>query len=56
METGLAKLWALDAIGLSADDIASIRWRNAAKIFPPGSFPTLAPSASGAHRTPARAS
>jgi predicted TIM-barrel fold metal-dependent hydrolase len=56
METGLAKLWALDAIGLSADDIASIRWRNAAEIFPPGSFPTLAPSASGAHRTPARAS
>ena len=44
METGLAKLWALEAIGLSADDIAAIRWRNAARIFAPGSFPTIAPA------------
>jgi len=41
METGLAKLWALGVIGLSADDLAAIRWRNAARIFPPGSFPAL---------------
>ena len=42
METGLAKLWALEVIGLSADDMAQIRWRNAARIFPPASFPELA--------------
>lgn len=36
--TGLAKLWALEAIGLSADDLADIRWRNATRIFPPGAF------------------
>ena len=39
IETGLAKLWALDAIGLSAEDMADIRWRNAARIFPDGAFP-----------------
>ena len=39
MCTGLAKLRALDVLGLSADDIANIRWRNAARIFPAGSFP-----------------
>lgn len=39
METGLAKLRALDAIGLGVDDMAAIRWRNAARIFPQGSFP-----------------
>ncbi len=39
--TGLAKLWALDAIGLDADAIADIRWRNAARIFPAGAFPEL---------------
>ena len=34
METGLAKLRALEASGLcSADDIADIRWRNAVRIF-----------------------
>jgi predicted TIM-barrel fold metal-dependent hydrolase len=33
METGLAKLRALEVIGLSADDLAMIRWRNAAGIF-----------------------
>jgi predicted TIM-barrel fold metal-dependent hydrolase len=41
METGLAKLWALEVIGLSADEMAQIRWRNAARIFPPESFPGL---------------
>jgi hypothetical protein len=39
MCTGLAKLRALDVLGLSAGDIANIRWKNAVRIFPPGSFP-----------------
>ena len=39
--TGLAKLWALETIGLSRDELADIRWRNAARIFPKGSFPFL---------------
>lgn len=39
METGLAKLRALEAVGLTADDIADIRWRNAARLFRPGTFP-----------------
>ena len=34
MCTGLAKLRALDVIGLSDEEIDSIRWRNAARIFP----------------------
>ncbi|MGQ0640979.1 MAG: amidohydrolase family protein [Gemmatimonadaceae bacterium] len=37
--TGLAKLWALQTMGLSADDLADIRWRNALRIFPAGAFP-----------------
>ena len=36
--TALAKLRALDVIGLGADDLADIRWRNAVRIFPPGAF------------------
>jgi predicted TIM-barrel fold metal-dependent hydrolase len=39
MCTGLAKLRALDVIGLSPSDIANIRWMNAARIFPRDSFP-----------------
>ncbi|MBC7896460.1 MAG: amidohydrolase [Cytophagaceae bacterium] len=39
--TGLAKLWALSVIGLSNDDLADIRWRNAVRIFPPGAFGDL---------------
>ena len=42
MCTGLAKLRALEVIGLAADDLADIRWRNAARIFPPDSFPRCA--------------
>jgi uncharacterized protein len=38
IETGLAKLRALEVIGLAADEMASIRWRNAASIFPPRAF------------------
>lgn len=34
METGLAKLRALEVIGLGKDDMAAIRWRNASRIFP----------------------
>ena len=39
MCTGLAKLRALEAIGLSPDDLEDISWRNAARIFPARSFP-----------------
>jgi hypothetical protein len=38
METGLAKLRALEVIGLSRDDLDRVRWRNAVDIFPPGSL------------------
>jgi predicted TIM-barrel fold metal-dependent hydrolase len=41
METGLAKLRALEVIGLSGDDLADIRWRNAARLFASGSFPSI---------------
>lgn len=39
METGLAKLRALDHLGLGEDELADIRWRNAARIFPMNAFP-----------------
>lgn len=39
IETGLAKLWALEVIGLSAEDMTDVRWRNAVRIFPEGAFP-----------------
>lgn len=42
METGLAKLRALEVIGLFPDDMADVRWRNAARIFPAGAFPRCA--------------
>ena len=41
METGLAKLRALDHLGLSAEDMADIRWRNAVALFARGAFPRL---------------
>ena len=41
METGLAKLRALEVIGLSDEDIADIRWRNAVRLFPDESFAPL---------------
>jgi predicted TIM-barrel fold metal-dependent hydrolase len=31
--TGLAKLWALEVIGLTSDEMADVKWRNAARIF-----------------------
>ena len=39
--TGLTKLRALEVMGLGSDDIADIRWRNALRIFPTSSFPTV---------------
>lgn len=38
IETGLAKLRALDHLGLAADDITAIRSGNAVSIFPRGTF------------------
>lgn len=42
IETGLAKLRALEVIGLDDESMAAIRWKNAARIFPEGSFPHCA--------------
>lgn len=42
METGLAKLRALEVIGLSAAEMRLIRWENARRIFPATAFPPLA--------------
>jgi predicted TIM-barrel fold metal-dependent hydrolase len=42
METGLAKLRALDHTGLSRDEVSLVRWKNAARIFPRGAFETAA--------------
>jgi len=39
METGLAKLRALEVIGLPTDELRAIRWGNADRIFPEGTFP-----------------
>jgi len=39
METGLAKLRALEVIGLSEGDLHAVRWKNAARLFPPNAFP-----------------
>lgn len=41
LETGLAKLWALDVIGLTAGDRDAIRWKNAVRMFPAGAFTGL---------------
>lgn len=43
METGLAKLRALDVVGLHADDVADIRWRNATRLFGEAAFPRCSP-------------
>jgi hypothetical protein len=39
MCTGLAKLRALDVIGLGAGEIEAIRWKNSARLFRAGTFP-----------------
>lgn len=54
METGLAKLRALDVIGLSARDMEQVRWRNAARIFPPGALPGIPYGERESQRTGAR--
>lgn len=38
METGLAKLRALEVIGLEDDKLALVKWGNAVRIFPPHAF------------------
>jgi uncharacterized protein len=48
METGLAKLRALEVIGLDADDMADIRWRNASRLFGAAAFPRCAEMAGAA--------
>jgi predicted TIM-barrel fold metal-dependent hydrolase len=48
METGLAKLRALEVIGLGADELADIRWGNAARLFGAGVFPRCADEAMSA--------
>jgi len=45
MCTGLAKLRALDTIGLQTGEIEDIRWRNAVRIFPANSFERCAAEA-----------
>lgn len=52
METGLAKLRALEVIGLSDDALADIRWRNAARLFPRGAFPAAGVDTVGARARP----
>jgi len=39
MDTGWAKLRYLELL-LTKDELALVRWKNAARIFPPGAFPT----------------
>src|SRR2546426_12656085 len=39
MDTGWAKLRYLETL-LAKDEIAAIRWKNAARIFPPRAFPS----------------
>lgn len=34
MDTGLAKLRVLETLGLGADGLAAVRWKNAARLFP----------------------
>jgi uncharacterized protein len=53
IETGLAKLRALEVVGLSREDLSLIRWRNAARIFPRDAFPDLSASAPAARAEPA---
>jgi hypothetical protein len=39
IETGWAKLRYLERV-LSPSDLELVRWRNAARVFPPGAFPS----------------
>ena len=42
LETGLAKLRALEVIGLSPSEMSAVRWGNARRIFPDDAFPMIA--------------
>lgn len=42
--TGLTKLRALEVIGLDAEAMADVRWRNAARLYPAGALPGLPPA------------
>ena len=53
METGLAKLRALEAVGLDHDELEDVRWRNAARIFPHNALPGIPTSGVAARRTDA---
>ena len=53
METGLAKLRALEGVGLDDDELEDVRWRNAARIFPHNALPGLPTSGVAARRTDA---
>ena len=55
IETGLAKLRALEAIGLEKEKLSLIRWKNAVRIFPPETFPGLTDSHAARARSPKRA-
>ncbi len=46
--TGLAKLWALDHVGLDGEALRDVRWRNAVRIFPAGAFGAHASGAADA--------
>jgi hypothetical protein len=50
IETGLAKLRALEVIAPGADAMSDIRWRNAMRIFPAGSFPSVERATAGVAR------
>ncbi len=55
METGLAKLRALEHTGLSsADDIEDIRWRNAARVFGLDIEPSTSPARGAVGNVPSR--
>ncbi len=54
METGLAKLHALDVIGLPPDELAAVRWGNAVRVFPPHAFPDAASLAAAPTREASR--
>lgn len=53
METGLAKLRALEAVGLTDDELEEVRWRTAARIFPHNALPGIPTSGVAARRTDA---
>jgi predicted TIM-barrel fold metal-dependent hydrolase len=56
IETGLAKLRALEVIGLSDDALADIRWRNAARLFGKGTFSFAEPEEAVREARPVRQS